>query len=56
MHRLGMSTMVENIKKVIYMDDPIPPNVVIRGSKCVNIVKFKEDEFEPLFKELAVEV
>ena len=34
----------------------MPPNVVIGGLKCVNIVECKEDEFEPLFKELAVEV
>ena len=51
-----MSKMVEDIKKVIDMGDPLPPNVVIGGLKCVNIVEGKEDEFESLFKELPVEV
>jgi quinol monooxygenase YgiN len=51
-----MSTIAEDIKKVIDMGDSLPPNVVIGGLKRVTVVEGKEDEFELLFKELAVEV
>ena len=50
------STITEDIKKVIDIGDSLPANVVIGGLKHVTIVEGKENEFESLFKELAIEV
>ena len=50
------STIAEDIKKVIDMGDLLPANVVIGGLKHVTVVEGKENEFESLFKELAVKV
>ena len=50
------STITEDIKKVIDMGDLLPENVVIGGLKHVTVVEGKENEFESLFKELAVKV
>ncbi len=50
------STITQDIKKVIDMGDSLPSKVVIGGLKHVTVVKGKENEFESLFKELAVEV
>jgi quinol monooxygenase YgiN len=50
------STITEDIKQVIDMGDLLPANVVIGGLKHVTVVEGKENEFESLFKELAVKV
>lgn len=50
------STIAEDIKKVIDMGDLLPSNVVIGGLKHVTVVEGKENDFESLFKELAVKV
>ena len=50
------STIAEDIKKVIDMGDSRPSNVVIGGLKPVTVLEGKENEFESLFKELAVKV
>jgi quinol monooxygenase YgiN len=50
------STITQDIKKVIDIGDSLPSKVVIGGLKHVTVVEGKENEFESLFKELAVEV
>jgi quinol monooxygenase YgiN len=51
-----MTTITEDINKVIDMNEILPPKNVVGGLKSVTIMEGKENEFESLFRELAVKV
>ena len=51
-----MTTIAEEIKKTIDMGESLPPDKVVGCIKHVTVMEGKENEFESLFKELAVTI
>lgn len=51
-----MTTITEDINKVIDMDEALPSDKVVGGLKSVTVMEGKENEFESLFGELAAKV
>jgi len=51
-----MTTIPEDIKKVVDKGESLPPNKVVGGLKHVTVMAGKENEFESLYKELVTEV
>ena len=51
-----MTTITEDIEKVIDMGESLPPDTIVGGIKSVTVMEGKENEFESLFRELAVKV
>lgn len=46
-----MTTITEDIEKVIDMSDLLPPDKIVGGLKHITVSKGKENEFEAIFKE-----
>ena len=51
-----MTTITEDIEKVIDMGESLPPDTIVGGIKSVTVMEGKENEFESLFRELTVKV
>ena len=51
-----MTTITEDIEKVIDMGKSLPPDTIVGGIKSVTVMEGKTNEFESLFRELAVKV
>ena len=51
-----MTTITEDIEKVIDMGESLPPDTIVGGIKSVTVMEGKTNEFESLFRELAVKV
>lgn len=51
-----MTTIAEDIKKVVDMGESLPPDKIVGGLKHVTVIEGKENEFESLFRELVTEV
>lgn len=45
-----MTTIEEDIKRVIDTDRSLPPNKVVGGLKHITVMESKENEFESLYK------
>jgi quinol monooxygenase YgiN len=53
---IGMTTIADDIKRVIDRGESLSPNRLLGGLKHVIVMEGKEREFESLFRELVVEV
>ena len=51
-----MTTVTQDIKKVIDMGESLPPDKLVEGLKHVIVMEGKENEFESLFGELVTKV
>jgi hypothetical protein len=51
-----MTTIADDIKRVIDRGESLSPNKVLGGLKHVIVMEEKENEFESLYRELAAEV
>ena len=51
-----MTTIAQDIDKLIDMGELLPPDKVVGGLKRATVKEGKENEFESLFRELAVRV
>jgi quinol monooxygenase YgiN len=51
-----MKTIAEDIERVIDLGESLPPDKIVGGLKHITVLEGKENEFESLFRELAVEV
>jgi len=51
-----LTTITEDIKKVIDMGKSLPPDKIVGGLKSVTVMEDKENEFESLFRKLTAKV
>jgi quinol monooxygenase YgiN len=51
-----MTTIADDIKRVIDSGESLSPNKILGGLKHVIVMEGKENEFESLYRELAAEV
>jgi hypothetical protein len=56
LHVYVMTSVAEDIKKVVDMGESLPPNKIVGGIKRAIVKQGRENEFESLFRELAAKV